>query len=688
MNFQRNCIYILILTLLLLLPSPLWGADSNADELTMLKKRTEAIKNTKERMDSAMVWKNRYGNDEKELYLLHVILDCAKKTNDKEQQAFALRNICRCSYNIFDPDDDGAITYYDSVFYYCKELERMALNTEIYYNYLCDAKSFVCYTNINKGKFSEVLEITAEMLSDKKAGRYSEITAYELMGQTYASMLQDSLSAIYYEKAYNLSKKDETNKVYNMYLCLLMCNTYLTTNSELDLLPYLKELEDLIKDVEQESQEYYLTERNYALLYSYYLSYYLKSNDMEKARYYAEKAAKYKFDNDSYAEQVVATLQSQFEMRAGNLSKALEWISKYKGNQINYVFYLEQKVEVLSKLGRYEEALECEREYQGMQQRKFNILYTGQLAEIEAKHNTYVLEQQKASRETTIFVLIIVFTFLTIAILIVMNRRILKAKKKLEYSKKRVEMANATQKTFLQNMSHEIRTPLNAICGFSQLLTTPEMREFISDEEMKQYGNIIRSNTDMLTTLVNDILDISDMNSGKYRMNFEDISANSICQNAINTVSYRCPEHIKLYMTSTVDDDFTIFTDAQRAAQILINFLTNAIKHTSQGEIHVHCSLEETPGMLTFSVTDTGEGVPADKANLIFGRFEKLDTFKQGTGLGLAICRTLARLMKGSVKLDTSYTNGARFVFIHPLKSNDATSEVSEDFDKINLDKT
>ena len=234
---------------------------------------------------------------------------------------------------------------------------------------------------------------------------------------------------------------------------------------------------------------------------------------------------------------------------------------------------------------------------------------------------------------------------------------------------KRFAKANNTQKIFLQNMSHELRTPLNAICGFSQLLTDKESRELLSEEEIQQYGDIIRGNTDMLSTLVNDILDASDMESGKYHIFLNDCHPNDICRRAIQTVSYRCPENVNLYFTTEVDDDYSMYSDAQRVQQIIINYLTNAMKHTTEGEIHVHCSTTENIGLVTLSVTDTGVGVPPEKAEIIFKRFEKLNVFHQGTGLGLAICRQLATLLGGEVKLDTSYTSGARFLCILPRRS-------------------
>ena len=108
---------------------------------------------------------------------------------------------------------------------------------------------------------------------------------------------------------------------------------------------------------------------------------------------------------------------------------------------------------------------------------------------------------------------------------------------------------------------------------------------------------------------------------------------------------------------------------------MLINLLTNAEKNTTEGEICLHCSISETPGCITFSVTDTGPGVPAEEAEAIFERFKKLDTFKQGCGLGLNISRIIAKNLGGDVRLDPSYTGGARFVLVIPLKRADDAAE-------------
>jgi len=225
--------------------------------------------------------------------------------------------------------------------------------------------------------------------------------------------------------------------------------------------------------------------------------------------------------------------------------------------------------------------------------------------------------------------------------------------------------ANNMKTTFVQNMSHEIRTPLNAIVGFSQLMSLPD--GFLSDEERQQYGKYILSNSNLLTMLIDDILNINDIESGNYKVNITSSLCNDMCREAMNSVEYRVPPGVKYSFDSDVDDSFQITTDERRVRQVLINFLTNACKHTEKGEINLHFKVDTDRQMAIFAVTDTGTGIPADKVDSVFERFTKLDTFKQGAGLGLNICRMIAQKLEGTVSVDTSYKDGARFLLSIPL---------------------
>ena len=237
-----------------------------------------------------------------------------------------------------------------------------------------------------------------------------------------------------------------------------------------------------------------------------------------------------------------------------------------------------------------------------------------------------------------------------------------KIQTELEAAKAKAEKSDRIKTQFVQNMSHEIRTPLNAIVGFSQLLALPE--DCNTQEERKNYAQYIKNNSNMLMMLIDDILDLGDLSNGNYQINLEKVHCNDLCRMAMRSVEYRVPAGVNLYFTTTLSEDYLLETDPRRVQQVLVNYLTNACKHTKTGSIHVHCSDTENPGRITFSVADTGTGVPPEMAENIFERFSKLDAFVQGTGLGLNICRTVATCLGGSVSLDTSYTGGARFIFI------------------------
>lgn len=224
--------------------------------------------------------------------------------------------------------------------------------------------------------------------------------------------------------------------------------------------------------------------------------------------------------------------------------------------------------------------------------------------------------------------------------------------------------ANKAKTRFLQNMSHEIRTPLNAMFGFAQLLGLPDGSW--TDEEKEKYNRIIFTNFYLLDMLINDILDSADIQNGNYRMKIGEFNVNEIGQNALLCVEFRHTDSVQMKFSTDVDDDYKITSDAKRTQQILINFLTNACKNTQKGEIHLHISNKERPGMISFSVTDTGTGVPAEKAEMIFHRFTKLDQDIDGSGLGLNICHTISTKLGGKVYLDTTYTGGARFVLELP----------------------
>ncbi len=224
-------------------------------------------------------------------------------------------------------------------------------------------------------------------------------------------------------------------------------------------------------------------------------------------------------------------------------------------------------------------------------------------------------------------------------------------------AKNKAEEADKLKSTFLANMSHEIRTPLNAIVGFSELLTETD-----DAEEKFEYKQLIETNSEILLKLIGDILDLSKIEVGSIDINRQKLNLCQLCDELYRSFQQRIKNpKITLKLINPYTKCVANF-DKYRFMQIFTNFATNAIKYTPQGEIVM--GYECMPGQVRIYVKDSGIGIPEEKKNRIFSRFEKLDTFAQGTGLGLSICKAIADATGGEVGFKSKANIGSEFWYI------------------------
>ena len=230
----------------------------------------------------------------------------------------------------------------------------------------------------------------------------------------------------------------------------------------------------------------------------------------------------------------------------------------------------------------------------------------------------------------------------------------------LRDAKDRAEESSRLKSAFLANMSHEIRTPLNSIVGFASIIAELDDRE-----ERQEYLAIMQENTELLLQLISDILDLAKIEAGTldYNMGYVDVS--DFCKDVMRNYDIKEDKAVPVLLAPDLPD-YRIYTDKKRLMQVVTNFINNALKFTSEGQILLEYHPVEGTDQIEFSVTDTGMGIAPDAVATVFDRFVKLNTFAKGTGLGLSICKSIIEHLGGTIGAESELGVGSRFWFRHP----------------------
>ena len=616
-----------------------YTTQQREDSLLSLLKSSPAIN---EQIELYKDLATMYRQMPKEIVYLNKMADVASSTSKGHASLYyAWANLSRHYYNIQNRD---------SLIYWSHKIDSLAAAKNEVPDALFDARGFICQMDLWDGNYELAMNGAISLYNyarDTKS-EYGLICCNENLGLIYQEIHRDSDAIVAYREGLDLLQKRGDNPKFEMQYMGNLIESYLRTDHFTEAEELLTRYDEMIQD--KTGDDY--TEFCYNFVFAKY--YYL----------------------------------------IGKYGKALNIIDTNKLTEED-IRTSELKVEILEALGRYKEALAFSREVVEHTKMLHDEAFNRQINQLRTLHDlnnqemqAYELqlrEQQLHTQRLLMIILLVVSIVLLVMLYIVYKsyrsarryqRELMKDKEALVESERQLrtakeiaEHANQMKSTFIANISHEIRTPLNAIVGFSELISD----ESISAGEKKEFFSIINNNSYLLLNLINDILDLSRLESGNMKFIIEKTNLSDCCRNALASVEHRVFPGVQLTYTPS-EDPLHIQTDSIRLQQLLINLLTNACKFTKEGEINLSYQIDEDKQHVRITVTDTGCGIPEDKQKVIFERFEKVDEYAQGTGLGLSISQTIIEHLGGSIQLDPTYKHGARFIVLHPYNPLDNPS--------------
>lgn len=599
--------------------------------------------------------------DELNTYLLASAIERGDTKAETLHYVFALRRICRVGVNVPLDQRLQMNEKVDAAFDRLKEVAREKGYTQYYYYSYDLAQNYY----FDSRQISAAFDLLDEMLkeSEQENNDFGEWQALRFLAQIYMQQEDILNTRLYLQQALDLYATSKDPDVRRQPVTRTYCDLA-------DTYDFADDSSRLFYNKAMESAQAHL--------------------DTLRCAYYQAQIAAFDKDVDEYERKRDFCLNdSAFRsfFRTGEAFFAcVDALVHHErpSEALMDVLALPRQQQFIGRLaaqwGQYDVSLTMMRKRYMEMQYMLSRINNMRLEEASGRYQNYALNRQLSEKNQEVMIATRLVEFLVMVILLVSsgffwvhNRNLRKARemdesriRELKEANEQVQLANAAKTRFVQNMSHEVRTPLNAIVGFSQLLALPDGS--FPEEEKAEFSDHIINNTKMLTMLLDDILNASAMDAGKYQISYEDGEVHFIAQAAIRSAEHRLQPGVKMYYAPESEEPFSFQTDPRRVQQILINLLTNSCKHTKEGEIRLSSSLTRRSGFVSYSVTDTGPGIPADQAERIFDRFTKLNDFVQGTGLGLSICRDIAERMGASVYLDTTYTDGgARFIFEVPV---------------------
>lgn len=345
----------------------------------------------------------------------------------------------------------------------------------------------------------------------------------------------------------------------------------------------------------------------------------------------------------------------------------------------NIVLTLKDKIDCLDSLHRYKDAYEAYKEYsvlldsartRSMENKVEDLEIKKYVDELVVEKKALEIDLQKSRSQLYLFLALLIlsicfgiFIFFRLGKIKSLYKELQESNRLVIIASEKAQESERMKNAFIKNMCHEVRTPLNAINGFAELITS----DGISPEEKKEFSKIIYTNCHNITSMMNDVLVIAQLDSSNEVLPLEPVHISLLCHHEMNKLKKLQQKPDIHYQVEGDKSNDLIYSDPNHFGIIISHLLNNANKFTNQGSITLSYQPEGEGRIMCICVTDTGCGIPADKSEWIFERFTKNDDFIPGSGLGLYLCRLITQRLNGSLKLDTCYTGGARFILRLPI---------------------
>lgn len=682
--------YFLFFIIILISPYSLMSKETPADSLKSLFVHAET---QQERMERCLNLDNYYRNYllKDSLPLTHILLEEGIKSNNEYIIADALRKI------ILGIDRKVRVLTNDSVLHYLNLAERYLTGerrksfvTEVHLKHI---RSISDWTDDESRTINELTKKYADSKENPK-DIYFQIERNYALGMAAALSISEARleayknASRYFDRLFDLIQ--ELPIEYgaellfwvndNIYLSYLNSKenekTVAFLETMMNMLEQYKETPDVRKDSYQNFEYvymlYYLGMAHFPSLVGYEKAYdcLIKSDKMLRKRddlltlYFSYRS--FYEDMGDYNKTILYQDSVIYLMKSDDSATALAVLSSaYKDQAKSY-----------AALHNYKAAYARMEEYDVLREKMINEESNRLRAEMDTRYDLNHLELERErliSRNRHIASLAISFVLLLsiawgISQRLHLNKQKLIQKKLVESNKEVIRQSEKAQESekmktaFVNSMCHEIRTPLNAINGFSNLL----LDESIDAECKEEFPELIQKNTDLLTRLLTDLLEVSTLSSSVEELPMEEADIYSICMQEMDKLESTEKKKDIRYCLDLDEGNCNIHTNVPYLSQTIAHLLNNANKFTESGQITLSC--HKVDNQLVIKVTDTGIGIPAEKQEWVFDRFTKLDEFKPGAGLGLYICQLIVKRLGGTIQIDKEYTQGTSFVLTFPAK--------------------